>query len=84
MVTGADVLQMLRPEGGWIIHDNDFEKIQWLECEPLTKKQYEAGFAKYEAWKEQKETDKAKAKADAEAKLEALGIKVDDLRALLF
>jgi hypothetical protein len=82
MSQGDEVLEMLLPEGGWIITGNEYEGIQFLECEPITKKQFEAGFAQYDAWKAQKD---AKAKADkeaAEAKLAALGLTADDLKAL--
>ena len=39
MATGIEVLGMLLPDGGWIITGNDYEGIQFLECEPITKKQ---------------------------------------------
>ena len=82
MHKGADVLQMLIPNGGWAISGDDYEGIQFLECEPITKAQFEAGFAQYDAWKAEQDLAKAQTKASAEAKLGALGLTADDLKAL--
>jgi len=73
---------MLIPSGGWLIRGEDYEGIEFLECEPITKEEYEAGFAKYAAWKAEQETEAAAKKAAAEAKLAALGLTADDLKAL--
>ncbi len=81
-VKGWQVLTMLRPNGGWIQTGNDFEGIEFLECAPITKKEYEAGFDKYESWKAEQDEAKAQAKITAQAKLAALGLTVDDLHAL--
>lgn len=83
MATATEVLQMLRPNGGWIMHDNDYDKIQWLECEPVSRADFDAGFAEYDAWKAGQEEAKRVARANAEAKLIALGLTEDDIRALL-
>ena len=80
MATGTDVLTMLIPNGGWIITGNDFEGINFLECEPITKKQYTDGFAQYDAWKSQQDTAKATAKA---ALLDRLGITAEEAVLLL-
>ena len=82
MATGAQVLQMLIPSGGWVISGDNFDGIQFLECEPITKAQFEAGFAQYDAWKAEQDAAKAAKKAAAEAKLEALGLTAEDLAAL--
>ena len=82
MATGADVLEMLIPTGGWIISGNDYEGIEFLECKPITKAQFEAGFAQYDAWKAEQDAQMAADKAGATAKLEALGLTADDLKAL--
>jgi hypothetical protein len=82
MAQGGDVLGMLIPTGGWIISGDDYESIQFLECEPITKAQFTAGFAQYDAWKAEQETNAAVAKTAAEAKLAALGLTKDDLKAL--
>ena len=80
MISGGDVLHMLIPTGGWIITGNDYEAIEFLNCEPITKAQYEAGFAQYDAWKAEQDATKAQAKADLLARL---GITADEARLLL-
>lgn len=82
MTTGADVLEMLIPQGGWIIVGDNYEGIEFLECEPITKAKFEAGFAEFDAWKLQKEAEKLAAKESAQAKLASLGLTTDDLKAL--
>ena len=82
MATIADVLTMLIPNGGYIASGDTFEGIQFLECEPITKAQFTAGFAQWDAWKAEQEAKKATAKNAAEAKLAALGLTSDDLKAL--
>jgi|LakMenEpi03Aug12_release.lakeMendotaPanAssembly.Ray.scaffolds.fasta_scaffold613611_1 hypothetical protein len=78
----ADVLKMLLPQGGWAISGNDWDGVEFYECEPITKKQFTDGFAKYDAWKAKQDADKASAKAAAQAKLAVLGLTVEDLTAL--
>jgi hypothetical protein len=80
MATGSDVLTMLIPTGGWVMYGNDFEGIQWLECEPITKAQFEAGFAQYDAWKAEQDLAKAAQKA---ALLDRLGITEAEAKLLL-
>ena len=82
MATGADVLGMLLPNGGWVMYGDDYEGIKFIECEPITKKQFTDGFAEYDAWKAEQDNAKATAKATAQAKLAALGLTVEDLQAL--
>jgi hypothetical protein len=71
MATGSNVLEMLIPQGGWVITGNDYEGIQFLECEPITKTEFEAGFAKYETWKLDQDISKA---SNKQALLDRLGI----------
>ena len=82
MAKSHEVLSMLIPNGGYVQYGEDYEGIEFLECEPITKKQYTDGFAQYDAWKIQQDTAKAEAKATAHAKLAALGLTVEDLTAL--
>ena len=82
MATIADVLNMLIPNGGYIASGEEYEGIEFIECEPITKKQYEDGFAQYDAWKAEQDANKAQLKAAAEAKLVALGLTAEDLKAL--
>jgi hypothetical protein len=80
MTKASDVLIMLLPEGGWATHGDNFEDITFIEAEPLTKEQFNAGAAKYEAWKAEAE---AKAAADKAALLAKLGITADEAKLLL-
>jgi len=82
MAKGGEVLSMLLPNGGWYIVGDDYESIKFLECEPITKKQFTDGFAQYDAWKAEQDAAKVAAKQSAQAKLAALGLTVEDLQAL--
>ncbi len=82
MARVIEVLSMLIPQGGWHIVGTDYEGITFEDCEPITKEQFEAGFAEFDAWKAEQEADKATKKAAAEAKLAALGLTADDLKAI--
>lgn len=82
MATSAEVLEMLIPNGGWYMASDTFDSIQFIECEPITETEFNAGFAKYDAWKAEQDLAKAAKKAEAEAKLAALGLTSDDLKAL--
>ena len=80
MATGGDVLSMLCPNTEWVIYDNDFDSIQWIKGEPITKAQFEAGFAQYDAWKAEQDS---KAATDKAALLAKLGITADEAKLLL-
>jgi hypothetical protein len=82
MAQPHEVLAFLRPEGGYVHYGFDYEGLEFKECEPISKKEYEAGFAKYDAWKAEQDAAKAQAKATAQAKLAALGLTAEDLTAL--
>ena len=76
----AEVLKMLRPEGGWAYLGEDYEGIQFIECEPLTIKEFEDGLKKVDAWKEAQEADRAAAK---NAILDRLGITEEEAKLIL-
>jgi hypothetical protein len=80
MATGGEVLSMLIPNGGWIIRGNEYEGIEFLECESITKKQFTDGFAQYDAWKAEQDTAKEQAKA---ALLERLGLTQEEFNTLI-
>jgi hypothetical protein len=82
MAKSYEVLGMLIPNGGYVQRGETFEGIEFIDCEPITKKEYEDGFAKFDAWKAAQDATQAQAKATAEGKLAALGLTTDDLRAL--
>lgn len=80
MAQGNDVLRMLRPDGGWVISGDEYEGIQFIDCEPITKAQFEAGFAAYDAWKAEQEEIKV---AGRQALLAQLGITEEQAKLLL-
>jgi hypothetical protein len=80
MATGGDVLAMICPEKEWVVYGDDYDSIQWIKGEPITKAEFEAGFTQYDAWKAEQDS---KAKADKEALLTKLGITADEARLLL-
>jgi hypothetical protein len=81
MATGAEVLNYLIPEGGWVITGNDFAGIVFFEgAKQITKKEFDDGFQAYDAWKAEQDQTKASAKA---ALLERLGITADEAALLL-
>ena len=80
MASGANVLRMLIPTGGWVIRGDEYEGIEFIECEPITKAEFEAGFAQYDAWKAEQD---AKAAADKASLLAKLGITADEAKLLL-
>lgn len=82
MATGSEVLSMLCPSTEWVITGDDFDSIQWIKGEPITKAQFDAGFSQYEAWKTEQDAATIAAKELAQAKLAALGLTTDDLKAL--
>lgn len=83
MATGFNVLNMLLPQGGWIMYGDDFDGITWVDERPrCTKAEFEAGFAQYDAWKAEQDAKALADKTTAQAKLAALGLTADDLKAL--
>jgi hypothetical protein len=82
MATSGDVLGMLIPNGGYVQVGLEYEGIQFIDCEPITKAEFQAGFAQYDAWKAEQDAKAEANKAAAQAKLAALGLTADDLKAL--
>ena len=80
MAKSGEVLTMLLPDGGWASTGETWEGVQFFDAQPITKKQWEDGFAQYDAWKAQQDTNKA---AQKTALLERLGITEDEARLLL-
>jgi len=80
MTNPSDVLYFLIPQGGWVMQGDTYEGIEFIECEPITKEQFEAGFAAYDAWKAEQEAVKA---AQKTALLDRLGITADEAKLLL-
>lgn len=81
MAKGGEVLEMLIPTGGWVISGDDFDSIRYDDgVKPITKKQFEDGFAKVDAWKAQEEAARASKKAEL---LTRLGITQEEAFLLL-
>jgi hypothetical protein len=80
MAKATEVLNMLIPNGGWAITGQEYEGIQFIECDSITKAQFEAGFAQYDAWKAEQDAAKATQKA---ALLNRLGITEEEAKLLL-
>jgi len=80
MAKASDVVNMLIPNGGYFMAGEDYEGIEFRECEPITKAQFIAGFAQFDAWKAEQE---AKAATDKAALLAKLGITADEVKLLL-
>ena len=84
MATNVEALNYLRPEGGYVAYGSDYEGIQFIECEPFTEEEYKAAFAAYDAWKAEQDALELAKREAALAKLAALGLDTDDLKALGF
>ena len=82
MATIQNVLGMLIPNGGYSASGDEYEGIEFLECEPITKAQFIAGFAQYDKWQADKDEKAAANKLTAQSKLAALGLTAEDLTAL--
>jgi hypothetical protein len=82
-----EVLQMLIPQGGWTLHGEEYEGITFLECEPITKEQFELGFTQYDTWKAEQDATKAVEEATKaaakQALLDKLGITEEEAQLLL-
>ena len=80
MATGGDVLSMLCPDSEWVIRGGNFDSIEWIKGEKITKAQFEAGFAQFDTWRAEQD---AKAIADKAALLTRLGLTADEFNTLL-
>ena len=81
MATSLDVLNMLCPQGGWILVGDDFDGITWVDERPrCTEAEFEAGFDKFDAWKAAQDV---KAATDKAVLLAKLGITADEAKLLL-
>jgi len=80
MAKSWEVLGMLIPDGGYVQRGSEYEDIEFMECEPITKEQYLAGFALVDEMKAQKQAEAEAAKA---AVLNRLGITADEAKLLL-
>jgi hypothetical protein len=83
MITALEVLLFLCPGVEVTIYGQEYEGIIWHNGTPaITKKEFENGFKQLADFRAKEEAEKANAKLAAEAKLAALGLSADDLKAL--
>ena len=77
-------IKKLRPDAEFSFTNEDYSTIQWdvLEGDAPTEEEIDVAIKQVKADEEQAEIDKAAKKAAAEAKLAALGLDADDLKAL--
>jgi len=77
-------IKKLKPNAEFSFEGTDYSSIKWdvLDGEAPTQAEIDAAIEEIKADEAQAELDKATAKAAAEAKLEALGLSADDLKAL--
>lgn len=77
-------IKKLKPTAEFSFTDNDYSTIKWdvLEGEAPTQAEIDAAIEQVKEDDAQVELDKAAKKATAEAKLAALGLDADDLKAL--
>ena len=80
MAQAYEVLSFLIPTGGWVVTGNTYEGIEFIDCKPITKAQFDKGAADYDAWKAIQDSDKAATKAALLAKLD---ITPDEAKLLL-
>ena len=81
MAKTGEVLSMLCPDVEYIAYGDDFENIDWLgKKSPITKKQFEEGFAKFENWKSEQDRIKL---SEKESILDKLGLTADELQTIL-
>ena len=77
-------IRKLRPTAEFSFNDADYSTIKWdvLEGTPPTQAEINAAIEQVKAEEAQAEVVAAQAKAAAEAKLAALGLTTEDLKAL--
>jgi hypothetical protein len=80
----AKAIKKLKPTAEFSFTNNDYSTIKWdvLDGDAPTQAEIDAAIEQVKADEAQAELDKAAKKAAAEAKLAALGLTTDDLKAL--
>lgn len=80
----AEAIQKLKPNSQFSFTDNDYSTIKWdyIEGDAPSKSEIEATVKLIKQEEAQLENELAAKKAIAEAKLAALGLTADDLKAL--
>ena len=79
-ILGGDIMDYLRPNGGWYMVGDDYEGITIVDCEPVTKAEFDKALADYPKLLADKA---AEAATDKAALLAKLGITADEAKLLL-
>ena len=74
-------IQYILPNAQFVLRGNEIEWLDETQTQP-TQEEIEAGWVAYQAKLEADKSEAAAKKAAAEAKLAALGLDADDLKAL--
>lgn len=82
MATASEVLEHYRPEGGWILIGEEFQNIEWIDCEPMSETQFNKGFSIVDKAKETREKNLDASRSSARAKLAALGLTPEEIASL--
>ena len=77
----VEAINFIRPKAEWYLSGDKLEWLDSVQDEP-SKSEIEAGWVAYQAKLEADKADAVAKKAAAEAKLAALGLDADDLKAL--
>ncbi len=80
MAKSYEVIAYLRPNGGWLQRGEEYEGIEFIDCEPFSREEFEAGFAQYDTWKAEQD---ALAQAKRQSLLDKLGISQEEAQILL-
>lgn len=83
MIEVSQAVMSLRPGAEWTMANDDVATIVWHteNVEPLTRAEVDAEMARLEQVKADEEAARIAAKASAVAKLEALGLTVEEVSA---
>ena len=80
MIRVSDVLSFLLPDGGWVVAGNQWEGVEFIEAEPITKAQFDKGVIDYQNFLTNRQATKAAEKA---ALLTKLGITAEEAKLLI-
>ena len=77
-------LDALRPNAEYVLSGNDIKDIVWVtsDVQAITKEEYDAEYKKQSDLYAENQVKSEAAKLTAQAKLEALGLTADELKAL--
>jgi len=80
MATSLEVIQFLRPAGGWVLVGDEYEGITFYEAAPFSKEEFQEAFSKCDLFLENQKAQKI---AEKLALLEKLGITEEEATLLL-